>query len=130
MTLLLALACASDPNAPPVVHYDLDACADCGMLVSDPAYASAIVTKDGKTLAFDDPGCLFHYMVTKLPDVRGMWFHDGAADHWLRESEVGFVPGSTSPMGSGLKPAPVATPGALSVGEASSQVLSGKPVSK
>lgn len=130
MMLLFALACERDPNAPPVVNYDLDACVDCGMLVSDPAYSSAIVTKDGKTLPFDDPACLFHYMVAKGPEVRGLWFHDGAADQWLRENEVGFVPGPNSPMGSGLKPAPVGTPGAVSVGEASSRVLSGPVVSK
>ncbi len=124
MSILIFLACAKDPNAPPEIAYDLAACADCGMLVSDPTYASALVTKDDITLAFDDPGCLFHYMVQKAPAVRAMWFHDGAQDRWLREHDVAFAPGANSPMGSGLRPVPVGTPGALTVGEASTRALS------
>ena len=85
---------------------------------------AALVTKDDITLAFDDPGCLFHYMVQKAPAVRAMWFHDGAQDRWLREHDVAFAPGANSPMGSGLRPVPVGTPGALTVGEASTRALS------
>ena len=119
MTLLLVLlGCSRDPDAPPEVHYDLDACADCGMLVSDPAYASALVTKEGKTLVFDDPGCLFHHLVTQAPSVGTMWFHDAAGGRWLKTGEVAFAPGAHSPMGSGLLPVPAGTHGGLGVGEA------------
>lgn len=126
MTLLFLLACSTDPDAPPSVRYDLDACTECGMLVSDPAYAAALVTQDGRTLPFDDPGCLFHHVMDEAPSVRAMWFHHGAGDRWLRQTEAAFTPGTTSPMGSGLLPVPAGTPGAIGVGEASSHVLSGK----
>ncbi len=124
MMFAFLLACTRDPSAPPTVNYDLDACTDCGMLVSDPAYAAALVTKDGKTLVFDDPGCLFHYMVTQAPAVSAMWFHDAADDRWLREDAVAFDPTGHSPMGSGLRPVLAGTPGALTVGEASSKAVS------
>lgn len=122
MTLLFSLlisACASDPNAPPELRYDLDACAECSMLVSEPAYSAALVTEDGQTLPFDDAGCLFRYVLKTSPKVRGMWFFDAAGDRWLRQSEVAFTTGHASPMGSGLKAVPVGTPGAIGVGEAS-----------
>lgn len=125
MTLLVAfLACSADPDAPPTVHYDLDACTDCGMLVSDPAYAAALVTKEGTTFVFDDPGCLFHYVVTQAPHVATMWFYDGAAQRWLRDGEVAFQTGRRSPMGSGLLAVPAGTPGALTVGAASALAVS------
>ena len=120
---LLALACARDPLAPPDVKWDVDACTDCGMLVSDPGYAAAIVQKDGTMLPFDDAGCLFRYVVAHKPEIAAMWFHDGTNDRWLRESEVAFTTSSRSPMGSGLRPVPAGTPGAIGVGEASSRAV-------
>jgi copper chaperone NosL len=125
VTLLVALLpCSPDPDAPPTVRFDLDACTDCGMLVSDPAYAAALVTKEGQTYLFDDPGCLFHYVVTQAPHVATMWFHDAADDRWLREAEVAFQTGTRSPMGSGLRAVPAGTPGALSLGAASALAVS------
>ena len=91
------------------------------MLVSEPPHAAALVTQEGKTLTFDDPGCLFRYVVKASPRVSRMWFHDETA--WRRESETAFVPGGTTPMGSGLITVLAGTPGAITVGEASNRVL-------
>ncbi len=126
MTALLVsllVGCAADPNKPPALNWDHDACSDCGMLVSEPAHASAIITRDGKTLPFDDPGCLFRYTLKNHPAIAAMWFYDGT--NWYREDEVGFTEGAKTPMGSGLQAVPKSTPGALTVGEASSLVVSG-----
>ena len=121
MSLLLFFACASDPDAPPEVAFDHVSCDECGMLVSEPQHAAALITTEGKTLTFDDPGCLFRYVVKNGPHVARLWFHD--ASTWLRESETAFLPGGTTPMGSGLVTVPAGTPGALTVGEASNRVL-------
>lgn len=121
--LLLLLACGRDPNAPPDLAWDRQACEHCAMLVSEPRHAAAIVTRDGRTLAFDDPGCLFQYVMKEKPSVAHLWFHDSAGDGWFTESQVAFTTGGETPMGSGLLAVPVGTPGALSVGEASGRVL-------
>ncbi len=121
MMLVLLLACASDPNAFPVVHFDHEACDGCGMLVGDPAHAAAVVTRDGETLAFDDPACLFRYVMDRGPAVAHMWFADG--ETWYTEAQVAFVADAVTPMGSGLRVVPKGTAGALSVGEASSRVM-------
>lgn len=116
-----APACKSDPNAPPKIAWDHVACDHCGMLVGDPAHAAALVTREGETKVFDDPGCLFRYVVERKPSVAAMWFSDG--ETWYRESQVAFATGYTTPMGSGLHAVPVGTPNALSVGEASARAL-------
>ncbi len=120
---VLLVGCKPNLDAPPSLVWDQEVCTECGMLVGDPAYAAALVTKDGGTLPFDDPGCLFKYVLEKKPALHAMWFHDGAHDRWLREQEVAFTAGHVSPMGSGLMPVPAGTPTALTVGEASASVF-------
>lgn len=117
----LLASCATDPNKPPDIAWDHVACDECGMLVGDPAHAAALITREGSTKVFDDPGCLFRYTVENAPSVSAMWFTDGKA--WYRETQVGFTTGAVTPMGSGLQAVPVGTPGALSVGEASVKAL-------
>lgn len=124
MILAFFWACARDPDAPPDLSYDHVACAECGMLVSDPAYASALTLEDGNVVAFDDPGCLFKYVMEQHPKLHAMWFHSAELDRWLREDEARFTTGNVSPMGSGLAPTDAATPGALTVGAASALVMS------
>lgn len=122
MILLLALSCEPDLEAQPILHFDHETCDGCGMLVSEPAYAAAIVTRAGETFAFDDPGCLFRYVVEHVPSVAHLWFSDG--EHWYNESEVRFSGNAVTPMGSGLAVVPVGTVGSMSVGQASAHVLS------
>lgn len=122
MILMLLLACATNPDAPPEVQFDHEACTHCGMLVSEPRYAAALTTNDGKSVHFDDAGCLFRYVLDEHPSVRHMWFH-GEGTTWLNESEVAFTVGGTTPMGSGLVAVPAGTPGAIGVGEASGRAL-------
>jgi hypothetical protein len=119
--LLLLLACAADPDAPPEIAYDVAACDECGMLVGDPTHAAALVDGEGHTRVFDDPGCLFRYVAEQHPTVTRMWFSDGT--RWYREGEVGFVVGGDTPMASGLHAVPAETPGALGVGEASNRAM-------
>lgn len=119
--MILLLACATDPDAPPEIAWDHDTCASCRMLVGDPAHAAAIVTRDGHTLTFDDPACLFRYVVDQRPEIARMWFSDGA--RWYREDEVAFAHGGTTPMGGGLVAVAAGTPGSIGVGEASAEVV-------
>lgn len=119
--LAQGLACA-DPNAPPTVAYDHVACDHCGMLVGDPASTAVLVDRDGNQRNFDDPGCLFSYIVAEHPQIAKLWFFDGQT--WYREDEVAFTTDANTPMGSGLHAVPAGTPGAIGFGEASSRAVS------
>lgn len=119
--MMLALLACSNPDAPPKIAWDHAACDECGMLVGEPASAAALVERDGTQRVFDDPGCLFQYVIGHHPSIAKMWFFDGTT--WFRESEVAFTTGHITPMASGLHAVPAGTPGALSVGEASSRAV-------
>ncbi|MFN7940137.1 MAG: hypothetical protein U0X73_00950 [Thermoanaerobaculia bacterium] len=114
--LALALAVARLERAPqgavePV--WDHDACAHCGMHVSDRRFAAEVQTEDGRTLFFDDPGCLLAWRETAPEPARAVYFHALDGERWLAESEVEFVATRPTPMDWGLGAVPARTPGAM-----------------
>src|SRR5581483_10249162 len=84
---LLLLACASTPAGPPVVHWGVDECSHCHMILSEPRYAAVARSANGE-------------------EARGkwtIWAHASAGDAWLPAATAWFVPaGAHTPMGSGL----------------------------
>ena len=72
------------------------------MHVGEPPFAAQLTTKTGETLAFDDPGCLFHYVEEHGPDVHAIWFHHVREDRWIAAAEVAFTAIEPTPMGFGI----------------------------
>jgi len=111
VALLLALAAAAlvllrlaAPAAGPVEPaWDRVACARCGMLVSDPAFAAQLQGGSGEVLFFDDPGCLLLERAESAEPHARAWFHEARASRWLADAEVGFVRADPTPMGHGLR---------------------------
>ncbi len=101
----------------PIV-WDKEACAECGMAISTPAFAAQLQTVDGQVLDFDDPGCLLIYENKVKPEVRAIYFHAVNSHEWLSRDEVAFEKTDRSPMGYDLGAVPRSTPGAISYGEA------------
>jgi copper chaperone NosL len=94
-------ACGSAASGPPPVTLDETACAHCGMLVSDLAFASAYRTEAGDALVFDDLGCLLRELPSEGARV---WVKDYETSEWL-EAEAAFFVRSDSietPMGGGI----------------------------
>lgn len=120
--LLLLVACGRDPNQPPPIAWDHEACDACGMLVSEPRHAAEIVTRAGEALVFDDPGCLFEYTLRQKPSIERAWFH-GEGEQWHDFANVAFLTNGSTPMGSGLLAVPKGTEGAVSFEEASGIAL-------
>lgn len=108
---LLVLASCAGPagHQPPDMQYGLDECAHCRMIVSEPRHAAAVVfgdgvPADGRTLRFDDLGCLMSHLA-ESPDAADarVWVHD-ADGRWLdgREALYRHLPDETTPMGYGF----------------------------
>ena len=117
------LASARLPDGPVEVVWDKAACAACGMHVGEPPFASQLTAKDGRTHAFDDPGCLFLYVEEHRPEVHSMFFHAHGADRWIGEDRVAFVAIDNTPMGFGIGAVEVGTPGAIGLDEARRKCL-------
>lgn len=95
-------ASTSLPDGPVELVWDKAACAHCSMHVGEPAFAAQLQVTDGRTLAFDDPGCLFEYLGSERPEVHAIWFHHLREDRWLAAAAVAFVDVQPTPMGFGL----------------------------
>lgn len=108
---LIAAGCSRrSPVAPPNIHYGLDTCADCGMVISDPHFAAALLwraapTEPARTAVFDDIGCLLdwrrHHPEAELvaawvKDVQTMDWLNAPAAHYLEDQRL------STPMGWGV----------------------------
>lgn len=124
--LLLAawcvMACHAMPDTPTPIAYDREPCAHCRMLIGDARFAAQLVTGAGDVLDFDDPGCALRYLAEARPAIHRLWFRDRRLDRWTAASEVRFVRGVETPMGSGLA---ADAAGTISLDEASAIVAGG-----
>lgn len=117
----LAAACSLSEGPEPIA-FDRQPCAECRMLISDPAFAAQLQFVDRDTASFDDPGCLLRYRTRSDVRVRAVWFHHVHEDRWLPASEVGFVSVPHSPMNYDLGAVDATTDGAISLDEAALRV--------
>jgi copper chaperone NosL len=107
VTMMIAVlvplpACASGV---PSVAFDLDACEQCRMTISDRRYAAAATTAGGRTVRFDSLECLAAWIEDADEAPRALWVTDALAPGVLVPlAAVRFhrgAPGST-PMGMGF----------------------------
>lgn len=84
-------------------------CEECHMSIDDPSFAAQLQAEDGQVFDFDDPGCLFNYLLRKSPSVHAIYFHAMNGRQWLRENETAFIATKRSPMGYDLGAVPVGT---------------------
>ncbi|MBK8975664.1 MAG: hypothetical protein IPM29_07040 [Planctomycetes bacterium] len=110
------------PTGPTELVWDRTACHACRMHVGEPAFAAQIQLRDGRTLAFDDPGCLLLSLDALRGDAHAIWFHHLREPRWLRSDAVGFVAVEPTPMGFGLGAVDVGAEGAIPLAEARARI--------
>jgi copper chaperone NosL len=108
MLLALALSACAPGSAepqPPDVVYGQDVCDLCGMIISEPRYAAAMLLDNGESRKFDDIGNMLWYH-DQHPElgVRAWFVHDYEAEEWIRGEPAFYVqsPAIKSPMGHGI----------------------------
>lgn len=99
------MACAA--AEPREIHFGVDECAYCRMVVSDERHAAQLVGPTGKVLVFDSVECLAGYVLEHHADEppRSMWVTDFAHPGTLVSAEEArYIRGGPqrSPMGLGL----------------------------
>lgn len=115
------------PDGPVEIVWDKAACASCGMHVGEPAFAAQLTGKDGRTCAFDDPGCLFLYVEEHRPEVHAIWFHHWREPRWIAADGVAFAPVEVTPMGFGLGAVDAGTAGAVDLDAARRRCVARTP---
>ncbi len=104
LALVLAGCGAPKPGDIPNIRYGTDACARCGMALSEERFASGYVDAQGRSIVFDDVGEFI--MAVRLQPVlaQSSYVHDAEDGRWLKASEAFFVhiAGLATPMGTGF----------------------------
>ena len=90
-TAVWIAACATRADGPPEIVMDRSACSQCGMLISEPVYAAALRTPDGRGRVFDDIGCLLRAVREDSIENAKFWFHDAGDGHWVDGTVAVFV---------------------------------------
>lgn len=104
MLLLAALLTSCSTSGPPTIDIGKAECAYCRMNVMDEQYASAIVTVQGRTYAFDSPECMAAHVAEGSiaeAQVRGWWVSDHAHAGTLIDATTAYYlssPSLKSPM--------------------------------
>jgi copper chaperone NosL len=111
ITLVVLAACNSGPATPEPakIRFGETICAECGMIISQPKYASSFAYEESegrfKSLPFDDIGDMLGHMQahSDLLPV-GVWVHDYDSEEWIEAETAYFVHSSAikSPMGHGI----------------------------
>jgi copper chaperone NosL len=96
-------ACAAGPDA---VHWGVEECARCQMVISDERFAGQVVDRRGNTYKFDAIECMAAFLNDAQvadADIHSVWVADGT-DGWAAAAEATFVhsPDIRSPMGGGF----------------------------
>lgn len=104
--LLLALLLAACSAGPGAVHWGVEECAHCQMMIADERYAAQVVDRRGRTFKFDAIECMTSFLRAgelAQADVHSVWVADGR-ERWITVEDAHFVHSERirSPMGGGL----------------------------
>ncbi len=99
---LLLISCGPQ-EIQPVDIFPEDECARCRMTISDPAFASQIINKDGSVVKFDDLRCFESYRKDhNVDDFEKMYVKDYETKEWISFGKsIVLQTGIQTPMGSG-----------------------------
>lgn len=116
---VVALACAGSATGPPVVHWGVDECSHCHMILGEQRFAAVARSGAGEEVRFDDLGCFARYLAGSTDPWQG-WVNDSGGAGWLPAESAHYVrrQGLATPMGSGLTAWSSADAAASAAGEA------------
>lgn len=104
--LAVLAACGQKAEAQPQpIDEKVDTCAQCHMAIKNNGYAAQYVTTDGKSLKFDDIGCLHKYEGDHKEDqIAARFVQDSQSKEWLKLENASYVLASSvpTPMGYGV----------------------------
>lgn len=100
LTIYLA-ACGEKEVKPKAVDESKDECDICNMAVVNNQFATEIILENGKTLVFDDIGCMYQWMnENKEQKVKAKFVRDYDTSDWIELEKATYVynPDVNTPM--------------------------------
>lgn len=92
--LMLLSACSKDDAKPVAIDPKNDTCANCNMSVADNQHATEIILTNGKTMVFDDIGCMFNWTdENEDKEIEKTFVRDYHSKEWIDVKDSYFVYG-------------------------------------
>jgi copper chaperone NosL len=103
--LLLGVTPACRPATPRPILLGAEPCGHCHMTISDPRFTAEAITASGRTIAFDDVGCLAAWLGENSAPIASSWVASFVEPQaWLAADSAVYLRSDSlrTPMGSGL----------------------------
>lgn len=101
----MATLAACGPRGPRAIVLGTESCAHCHMTIADPRFTAEAISKNGKTIVFDDVGCLAAWLGERTEPHASTWvtsFVD--RETWISADSAVYLQSDSlrTPMSSGL----------------------------
>ncbi|MFJ7974399.1 nitrous oxide reductase accessory protein NosL [Peribacillus sp. JNUCC 23] len=90
--IMILAACGNDKAQPVAINEATDTCETCNMAVIDNQYATQIILENGKSMVFDDVGCMYEW-VTKHENekIDAEFVRDYHDKEWMLVDDATYV---------------------------------------
>ncbi|MEK3646227.1 nitrous oxide reductase accessory protein NosL [Aeribacillus sp. FSL M8-0235] len=89
---MIIAACGNNKVQPVSINESTDTCETCNMAVADNQYATQILLKNGKSLIFDDIGCMYEWINThKDEEIEAKFVRDYNNKKWILSDDATYV---------------------------------------
>lgn len=106
IVLVLAVSCGDKPESGPAkIYYGEDICERCKMIISEKDFAAQFQYSNGKSVKFDDLGCMLHYMSEQEQSkISAVYVMDYDSKQWIDGGNAYYVwaENISTPMGHGI----------------------------
>ncbi|UTE72206.1 nitrous oxide reductase accessory protein NosL [Rossellomorea marisflavi] len=90
--VVLLAACGKAAAEPRAINEETDKCEVCNMSVMDNEFATQLLTEKGKTLVFDDIGCMYGWMKDNDGEaVEASFVRDYNSEEWINTEDAFYV---------------------------------------
>lgn len=99
--LMSITACGKDEVKPVAINEATDTCEVCNMAVIDDQHATEIILKNGKSMIFDDIGCMYEWVhANENKEIDAQFVRDYNDKEWILGEDATYVhnPSVKTPM--------------------------------
>lgn len=92
LMMFILAACGNDEVQPVNINEATDTCEICNMMVANDQHATQIVLENGKSMVFDDVGCMYDWIGSNVnEEIAGSFVRDYHDKEWTLVEEATFV---------------------------------------
>lgn len=92
LMIVLIAGCGKEKYPPVAINEEVDRCEHCNMAIKDDAYAAQLITKEGRSLKFDDIGCLNEWRTEHGTDhIAATYVRDYNSLEWIKYDKAYYV---------------------------------------